>query len=156
MAAVTTATLPTTMNTDDDTTALLVRMTPAQLDNWTWLADEDGTADLMHGWEVRDTTGALLGLALSFGHLTGYVHARWYDPATDDFYAAGEGDRPLHGAARVVEMRRRNVGPVPAGQGFELGTPRYFPNRSSCYAGICGEDCPKCQADWRLRIANVA
>lgn len=100
----------------NDVTVLLVRMGSAQLRSWNWLEDEDGRHP-MSGYQVRDTTSALLGVVLSVGWLNGFTHAEYYDPATGDFYAAGECQQvTTQGIARVLEGYQRNVAPVPAGR----------------------------------------
>lgn len=133
-----------------DVTVLLVRMTYAQLRSWSWVGDE-WTGEAVHeGWEVRDVTGALLGAVLPIGHHATRIHAEWYDPATDDFYAAGETNAPVltQGIARVLDSRAAHVGAVPAGDPFVLDEPRFLPVRVDCWAGVCPARCPECEADY--------
>lgn len=143
-----------TAMTFEDVTVLTVQMGSAQLQSWNWLGDEDGRHP-MSGFEVRDTTGALLGVVLSVGWLDGFTHAEYYDPATDDFFSAGEGDQvATQGIARVLEAYGRNVAAVPSGEGFTINEPLYRWTRSDCYAGLCPESCPLCEADHHQREAD--
>ncbi|UQA95651.1 hypothetical protein [Streptomyces halobius] len=105
----------------------------------------DGTNPVT-GYEVRDTTGALLGAILPLGHMARHLHVEWYDPATEEFYVAGETDAVLtQGVHRVFDQYGRHVRPVPSGEGFDLDEPRYVPN---CWVGACPEDCPLCADGW--------
>lgn len=130
-------------------TVLLVRMTAAQVNDWKWVGEMwDGT-DLVEGWEVRDTTGALLGIILPLGHRARQLHAEWYDPTTGEFYAAGQTPDAVftQGVHYVLNSYERGAGPVPAGEGFALDEPRFLPVRVNCFAGLCPDDCPACAAD---------
>lgn len=127
-------------------TVLLVRMTSAQVNAWKWVGDvRDGT-DPVSGWEVRDTTGALLGVVLPLGHLASAVHAEWYDPEAGDFVSLGDTTAPVltQAIARVVNARRR-LAEMPSGEGFTLDEPRYVPD---CWAGACPADCQLCACGW--------
>lgn len=129
-----------TTATVTDTTVLLVRMGLQELRSWNWIGDD--LKHPMEGYEVRDVTGALLGVFLVVGHLTGWIHAEYYDPEADDFFAAGDcAQVSTQGVARVLEYRRRFVGPVPDGEGFAPALPRFRRNRacpfSHCFDGDC-------------------
>lgn len=132
-----TGTTPAGM-TFTDVTVLLVQMTAAQVGAWKWVGDMWAAEDPVTGYEVRDTTGALLGVVLPLGHMAWRLHVEWYDPAAEDFYPAGEtGDAVLtQGMARVLDHRFRNVGPVPAGEGFAPELPRYTRNKA-CAFNFC-------------------
>ncbi|MFC9341458.1 hypothetical protein ACFT0G_31100 [Streptomyces sp. NPDC057020] len=114
-----------------DVALLLVRMTAAQARAWKWIGD-----DPVEGYEVRDTTGALLGAVLPLGHRATRLHADVYDPEASDFFPAGQTDAAVltQGIARVLDARTRLVGTVPAGAGFDLDEPRY---RHPCWVGAC-------------------
>jgi hypothetical protein len=101
----------TTTITIDDTTVTLTPMTATQIADWEWIGSPmEGTAP-MSGYEIRNTTGTLLGVLLCRGYLTGPIHAEYYDPAVDDFFFAGETQRVLtQGVARVLEQYERHVG----------------------------------------------
>lgn len=134
-----------------DMTALLLPMRPAQFAEWAWLSEAyDGQAP-MYGCEVRDTTGALLGLFLSMGHMSTVMHVEWYDPATQEFYSAGDTQAIYTQAVtRVLEQRERHAGPVPTGEDFGLVELPALPARAYTYsAGGCGEDCPTCSPQTR-------
>jgi len=136
-----------------DTTVLLVRMGLAELRSWNWIGDD--LKHPMEGYEVRDVTGALLGVFLTVGHLTGWIHAEYYDPAADDFFSAGDCQQiRTQGIARVLEFHRRHVGPVPSGEGFRLDEPRYLPYRLACLTGQCPEHCEDCEADYQRNEAD--
>lgn len=138
-----------------DVTVLLVRMTAAQVSAWKWIGDETAGQDPVEGYEVRDTTGALLGVVVPLGHRARRLHAEWYDPQADDFFPAGETDAVLtQGIARVLDARAAHVSPVPAGDGFDLDEPRYLPVRAACWAGVCPDDCPLCEDDHERREAD--
>ncbi|MEV3895341.1 hypothetical protein [Streptomyces anulatus] len=123
-----------------ETTVLLVRMSSVQVSAWKWIGDEMRGEDPVSGWEVRDTTGALLGVILPLGHKASRLHAEWYDPQADDFFPAGETANVLtQGIARVLDCRARNVGPVPSGEGFAPAPLRYTHNRY-CPFGHCSDD----------------
>lgn len=132
----------------NEVTVLLVRMGSAQVRTWNWLEDEDGRHP-MSGYEVRDMTGALLGVILTVGWLDGFIHAEWYDPATDEFYAAGEcAQVTTQGIARVLEARGREVAPVPAGRD-EVLDPEPLPVRRNvacpflyCFDSHCIDHAP--------------
>ncbi|MEU0275555.1 hypothetical protein [Streptomyces sp. NPDC006307] len=137
----------TTGLTFRDVTVLLVRMTAAQVHGWKWIGDEWAGEDPVEGYEVRDTTGALLGVVLPMGHRATRLHAEFYDPQADDFFPAGETNAAVltQGIARVLDACTRHVGTVPAGDGFDLDEPRYVP---PCWVGACPEDCPLCDCGW--------
>ncbi|MFI7359732.1 hypothetical protein ACIBTP_38100 [Streptomyces avidinii] len=136
-----------------ETEVLLVRMSGQQVSRWNWIGDMWVGDYPFEGHEVRDTTGALLGVILLRGHLVGSIHVEWYDPQADDFFAAGETHRVLTaGIFRVLEARERHVGPVPAGGNFIDSVPRFLWRRTACYLGQC-DDCPECQADDERRYA---
>ncbi|MEU9033789.1 hypothetical protein AB0D45_02575 [Streptomyces sp. NPDC048352] len=130
-----------------DVTVLLVRMTAAQVQGWKWIGDEWAGEDPVEGYEVRDTTGALLGAVLPMGHRATRLHAEFYDPQVDDFFPAGETNAAVmtQGIARVIDARTRHVGTVPAGGGFDLDEPRYV---HPCWIGTCPPDCPLCDCGW--------
>lgn len=139
-----------------DVTVLLVRMTAAQVREWKWVGDMWNGTDPVTGYEVRDTTGTLLGVILPLGHMASCIHAEWYDPARDDFFFAGETNVSVltQGIARVLEARRRNIGPVATGEGFHIEEPRLLPTRLSCWLRTCPEDCPECEADYQRHEAE--
>ncbi|WP_327415430.1 hypothetical protein [Streptomyces sp. NBC_01233] len=130
-----------------DVTVLLVRMTAAQVQGWKWLGDERIGEDPVQGWEVRDTTGALLGVVLPLGHRATRLHAEFYDPEAGDFFPAGETNAAVttQGLALVLDGYTRHVDTVPAGEGFDLDEPRYVP---PCWVGACPEDCELCACGW--------
>ncbi|MEW2631639.1 hypothetical protein AB0903_08260 [Streptomyces sp. NPDC048389] len=130
-----------------DVTVLLVRMTAAQVQGWKWIGDEWAGEDPVEGYEVRDTTGALLGLVLPMGHRATRLHAEFYDPQVDDFFPAGETNAAVmtQGIALVLDARTSHVGTVPAGEGFDLNEPRYVP---PCWVDACPEGCPLCDCGW--------
>jgi hypothetical protein len=127
-------------------TVLLVAMTAAQVRAWAWVGDPmDGTAPVQ-GWEVRDSTGALLGAILPLGHMAASLHAEWYDPQADDFFPAGETSAPVltQAISQVVYARRYAVGQLPAGRDRVLDPERFAPRRNqSCPFTHCwDEHCP--------------
>ncbi|MGW6416306.1 hypothetical protein [Streptomyces sp. NPDC055055] len=138
-----------------DVTLLLVRMTAAQVRAWKWIGDEEVGEDPVEGYEVRDTTGALLGAVLPLGHRATRLHAEVYDPEASDFFPAGQTDAAVltQGIARVLDARTRLVGTVPAGDGFDLDEPRY---RHPCWVGACPEDCELCACGWWERRSAPA
>ncbi|PSK57948.1 hypothetical protein B0E38_01793 [Streptomyces sp. 111WW2] len=127
------------------TTLILLAMTPKQVSEWKWVGDEMQGEDPVLGWEVRDVTGALLGVILPLGHRASRIHAEWYDPATNDFYFAGVTNAPIlkHGVSRVLSNRRYEVGPVPTGEGFSL-RPNHIP--VECLYSRCAAGCAHCAA----------
>ncbi|MDN3056878.1 hypothetical protein PH213_20450 [Streptomyces sp. SRF1] len=129
-----------------DVTVLLVRMTAAQIQAWKWLGDEWTGQDPVTGYEVRDTTGALLGVIVPLGHAAHSMHVEWYDPIAADFFTAGQTDCVLtQGVARILEARSRHGLPVLSGEGFTLNEPMYYPTPVNDPAEAC--PCPDCQAD---------
>ncbi|MFE3378750.1 hypothetical protein [Streptomyces anulatus] len=130
-----------------DVTLLLVRMSARQVQSWKWIGDERKGEDPVKGWEVRDTTGTLLGLVLPVGHRATRLHVEWYDPQAGDFFPAGETSEAVltQGIARVLEARTCHVGTVPPGEGFDLDEPRYV---HPCWIGTCPQDCPLCACGW--------
>lgn len=121
-----------------DTVVLLVAMTSAQVRNWKWVGDEWQGEDPVMGWEVRDVTGALLGVVLPLGHMATRIHAEWYDPQADDFFFAGVTNAAVlkHGVNRVLEQRGRRVGPVPTDEDFAPERPRSVRNKA-CPFNYC-------------------
>ena len=120
-------------------TLLLVRMTATQVKAWSWVGDMwDGTTPV-EGYEVRDTTGGLLGVILPLGHQAARLHAEWSDPASGDFYAAGETPAAVltQGASYVLQQYAWHVGAVPPGEGFTLGGSRYHHRPGRCPFGYC-------------------
>ncbi|WP_328638407.1 hypothetical protein [Streptomyces canus] len=131
-------------------TVLLVRMGLAELRFWSDLlgGQMNGTAPV-DGYEVRATDGALLGVILPLGHQASRMRVEWYDPATDDFYAAGHTDAVMtQGIARVLDHYRRNVGDVPLGRDTALDPEpvRAVRNRfcpwSYCFDAHCADHAP--------------
>lgn len=104
-------------------TILLVAMTAAQVRTWADLVGDpmEGTTPV-RGWEVRDSSGSLLGAILPLGHLPGAIHAEWYDPQADDFFPAGETGVPVitQAVSLVVNARRYAVGELPSGRDLLL------------------------------------
>lgn len=155
MRAVRTLTVSCGIFTVEEVTLILVRMTPAQVATWKWVGDMWNGTDPVQGYEVRDTTGALLGVLLPLGHTARHIHAEWFDPATEEFYAAGETDAVLtQGMHRVLDAYGRYVRPVPSGADFQFDEPRYLPTRLACLTGLCADTCPDCEADHEGRDAD--
>lgn len=108
--------MTTTQIISGETTVQISRMTYAQLAAWGWMSDPTQGTQPMRGYEVRGTTGALLGAMFTLRHFANSLHAEWYDPTTDDFYSAGDTPGPVltQGVAYVLGQYTRHVGPVPA------------------------------------------
>lgn len=121
-----------------DTVVLLVAMTSAQVAGWKWVGDEWKGEDPVLGWEVRDVTGALLGVVLPLGHMATRIHAEWYDPQADDFFFAGVTNAAVlkQGVNRVLEQRGQQVGPVPTDEDFAPERPRPVRNKA-CPFNYC-------------------
>ncbi|MFD7922488.1 hypothetical protein ACFV3R_25090 [Streptomyces sp. NPDC059740] len=132
-----------------EVTLLLVRMTAAQVTAWQWIGDMRNGTEPLEGWEIRDTTGALLGAMLPLGHRAHRLHVEVYNPTTADFYYAGQTTDAIHtqGVSAVLAAYTATVAPVPDGKDFTLEEPRLVLERSDCFAGVCPEDCPACAAD---------
>ncbi|MFF1468016.1 hypothetical protein [Streptomyces mirabilis] len=129
-----------------EVTVMLVAMTSAQVATWKWVGDETDGTDPVQGWEVRDSTGSLLGVILPLGHMATSLHAEWYDPQADDFFPAGEASAPVltQAISMVVHARRYAVGQLPAGRDLVLDPVLPAPRRNqSCPFGYCwDEHCP--------------
>ncbi|MXM67038.1 hypothetical protein GR925_27315 [Streptomyces sp. HUCO-GS316] len=127
-----------------ETTVILVAMTAAQVAEWKWVGDEWLGEDPVQGWEVRDTTGALLGAILPLGHLATRLHVEYYDPEAGDFFSAGDTNAAVlkQGVARVLTARR-HLGPIPAGEGFRLA-PSHIPP-VDCMYSRCAPGCDYCR-----------
>lgn len=134
-------------------TVLLVAMTPAQVHGWKWVGDETRGEDPVMGWEVRDTTGALLGVMLPLGHRARQIHTEFFDPAIGDFEYAGVTNAPIlrHGITRILAARRHNVGPVPAGKDFRIDVPNWLKARTPCTTSRCPQSCTGLEAEHRRR-----
>lgn len=140
--------------TATEVTVLLVPMTAAQVAAWKWVGDEWAGEDPVDGYEVRDTTGALLGVILPLGHMARHLHVEYYDPRTEEFYAAGETPDAVltQGIAYVVDAYAQHVRAVPTGEGFTLDAPVYVP---ACWTGTCGEDCQLCDyVPWQGQLGH--
>ncbi|WP_284576751.1 hypothetical protein [Streptomyces sp. 2P-4] len=130
-----------------DITVLLVRMTSAQVSAWKWVGDEMRGEDPVEGYEVRDTTGALLGVILPLGHKGTRLHTEWYDPQADDLFPAGEtANVTTQGIARILDARTRNVGAVPTGEDFAPAPVQHIRNQacpfSYCFDAECVDHGP--------------
>ncbi|MFF4900486.1 hypothetical protein [Streptomyces sp. NPDC001068] len=113
-------------------TVLLVAMTPAQVASWKWVGDDMDGTDPVNGWELRDSSGSLLGVILPLGHKATAIHAEWYDPQTGDFYPAGETTSPVttQAISLVVTARRYAVGELPSGRDHALDPVQPAPRRN--------------------------
>lgn len=102
-----------------DVTVTLEGMTRAELADWEWATDELNTRGIdedvfrltVEGWKVVHPVAGVVGLL--FQGAGSRVHVDWYDPANDDFFAAGWAAKLRHGAAQVVHARQRAGHGVP-------------------------------------------
>ncbi|MFJ4469544.1 hypothetical protein ACIP2X_18915 [Streptomyces sp. NPDC089424] len=128
-----------------EVTVMLVAMTSAQVTTWKWVGDDMDGTDPVQGWELRDSSGSLLGVILPLGHMASAIHAEWYDPQADEFFPAGETGAPVltQAISLVVNARRYAVGELPAGRDCVLDPARPAPRRNqACPWGYCwDEDC---------------
>jgi len=125
-----------------DVTVLLVRMTSTQVSTWKWVGNEMRGEDPVEGYEVRDTTGALLGVILPLGHKATRLHVEWYDPQADDFFPVGETANVLtQGIARVLDARPRHLAPAPSGEDFTPSPVRYIRNRACPFSYCFDVEC---------------
>ncbi|MEU0950453.1 hypothetical protein ABZ379_48720 [Streptomyces canus] len=133
-----------------EATVVLVAMTSAQVAAWKWVGGEMDGTDPVQGWEVRDSTGALLGVILPLGHMAGAIHAEWYDPQAQDFLPAGETSAPVltQAISLVVAARRRAVGELPTGRDRVLDPEPLAPRRNQacpwmyCFDSHCVDHGP--------------
>ena len=101
-------------------TLCLDELTSAELNReWGWLIDASLPADrhplwrlTARGFRVHHPTAGLLGTMIQTAITA--IHVEWYHSAMDDHLYVGQAQRLRHGAAYIIDARRRHGYPVPA------------------------------------------
>ena len=101
-------------------TVSLEAMDPAELNReWGWMIEGHLPGDVnkwhrlpARGFHVHHASAGLIGALVQTAVTR--IHVEWYDPGVGDYLCAGRAQRLRHGAAYIVNARRRHGYPVPA------------------------------------------